>query len=178
MKGHMAHMDDSSNPYTGGMPEEDSSSYISGNSLSQRDQRSLTFHLLYAMDAFAYDVSLEYITQNLMRGFGYEVQPRDKVFQVAGQVIAYRNSIDQEIYPLLQNWKFERIGVATRLILRYALWELLYTDLDVTIVINEAIELSKCFAEHDAYRFINGILDQWALQNQDKLASKKEASDS
>jgi transcription termination factor NusB len=30
------------------------------------------------------------------------------------------------------------------------------------IIINEAIELSKCFAEKDAYKFINGILDEAA----------------
>jgi N utilization substance protein B len=40
------------------------------------------------------------------------------------------------------------------------LWELLNTDTDPRIVMNEAIELAKCFAEDDAYRFINGLLDR------------------
>ena len=28
------------------------------------------------------------------------------------------------------------------------------------VAINEAIELAKCFAEKDAYKFVNGILDE------------------
>jgi N utilization substance protein B len=45
-----------------------------------------------------------------------------------------------------------------------ASWELLETDTPSTIVINEAIELAKAFSEKDAYKFINGVLDQ-AVKN-------------
>ena len=68
--------------------------------------------------------------------------------------------LDEECKPLLSNWRFERLGMCTKLILRYALWELQTTDTNPTIVINEAIELAKCFAEKDAYKFVNGILDE------------------
>jgi N utilization substance protein B len=40
------------------------------------------------------------------------------------------------------------------------LWELKKGDPAASIVINEAIELAKCFAEKDAYKFINGVLDE------------------
>lgn len=62
--------------------------------------------------------------------------------------------------PLLANWRIERIGVCTRLILRIAAWELLHTEIEPRVVINEAIELAKCFCERDAYRFVNGVLDE------------------
>jgi len=61
---------------------------------------------------------------------------------------------------LLDKWRLERIGVCTHIILWIGLWELMHTDTDSKIIINEAIELAKCFAEKDAYRFVNGILDQ------------------
>jgi N utilization substance protein B len=39
------------------------------------------------------------------------------------------------------------------------------TDLDVPVVINEALELAKIFAEKDGYKFVNGVLDEWAKRN-------------
>ena len=41
------------------------------------------------------------------------------------------------------------------------MWELTNTEMHPTIVINEAVELAKCFSEKDAYRFVNGILDEF-----------------
>jgi N utilization substance protein B len=41
-----------------------------------------------------------------------------------------------------------------------ALWELNQKGAIPSIIINEAIELAKQFAEQDSYRFINGILDE------------------
>lgn len=134
---------------------------VNPKTLSRHDQRALVFHLLYAMDAFEYSVSLESIADNLGRGFGYNLSPEDELFKQAAAVVAQREELDEEIKPLLDNWKFERLGVCTRLILRLAIWELKYTDTDPVIIINEAIELAKCFAEIDAYKFINGILDEW-----------------
>ena len=74
--------------------------------------------------------------------------------------VEMREELDSQIKPLLKNWKFERLGCCTRLILRLALWELKQPDSIPSIVINEAIELAKAFAEKDAYKFINGLLDE------------------
>ncbi len=146
---------------------------ISCDSLNQRDKRSVIFHLLYAMESFDYDISLDSVTDNFGRGYGCIVDRGGKLFEAAQQIVDERESLDEEIKPLLDNWRFERLGVATKLILRYAIWELRYTEIDSIIVINEAIELSKSFAEKDSYRFINGILDKWCEKN-GKTSSKKE----
>lgn len=134
--------------------------------LSRHDQRSLVFHLLYAMDAFDYSISLESIADNMSRGFGYKIELGDELFKQAQEVIVDRDKLDQEIVPLLDNWRFERLGVCTKLILRLAIWELLHTKTDRVVIINEAIELAKCFAETDAYKFINGILDEWVKRHE------------
>ena len=125
-----------------------------------RKMRSLVFHFLYAMDSFGYDVSLDSIIDNFNRGFDLSVPLDGKVATIVSNVIENKEDIDKQIEPFLENWKMERIGCCTKLILRYAAWELLYTDMPVNIVINEAIELAKCFSEKDAYKFINGILDE------------------
>lgn len=133
---------------------------ISYNDLSRREVRSLILHLLYAMDSFDYDRSLESIVDNFNRGFDLHIPFDSEVFKIAQLIIENHDALDQAIKPLLHNWRFDRIGVCTKLILRFSLWELYNTQTSANIVMNEAIELAKCFAERDAYKFINGILDE------------------
>ncbi len=129
--------------------------------LTVTEQRSLIFQLLYAIDAFDYDVSLESIADNLYRGFGVLIPPDSYAFKTALAVSSEREELDKLITPLIENWRFDRLGVATKLILRLSVWELQHTDTDAAVIINEAVELAKCFAEKDAYKFINGILDEF-----------------
>lgn len=133
---------------------------LSYNDLSRREVRSLIFHLLYAMDCFDYDTSLQAITENFNIGFELSIPVNSEVFAIASEVIDKRNDLDDAIKPLLHNWRFDRLGLSTKLILRLALWELSNTKTSANIVLNEAIELAKCFAEKDAYKFVNGILDE------------------
>lgn len=140
---------------------------ISYNDLSRRDVRSLIFHLLYAADSFDYQLPLETIVDNFNRGFDLEIPLESEVVTTTSAVINDREALDELIRPLLSNWRFDRLGVCTLLILRFALWELRKEQVEPNIVINEAIELGKCFAEKDAYKFINGILDE-ALKSMGK----------
>ncbi len=59
-------------------------------------------------------------------------------------------------YP--EEWKFERIGTPEKCILRMALAEILFMDTPIKVVINEALDITKLYGEHDANRFLNGIL--------------------
>lgn len=131
-----------------------------------RDSRSLIFHLLYAMESFNYEVTLDEIVENFNRGFELDITPESPVFTIAAACIEQRDELDERIKPLLHNWRFERIGVITKLILRLALWELANMETPSTVVINEAIELAKCFAEQDAYKFVNGLLDEQVKKDQ------------
>lgn len=128
--------------------------------LNQREKRSVIFHLLYIAESFDYDISLEAIVDNVNRGFNLDIPIDSDVVTVARTITDSRHELDEIYKPLLSNWRFDRLGVCTKLILRYAIWELLNTDTLPTIIINEAIELAKCFAEKDAYKFINGVLDK------------------
>lgn len=143
---------------------DDATSFTSCNELSQRDMRGLVFHLLYAMESFDYHESMHAIIDNFNRGFDLDIAYDNKAVLLAQDVINNREHLDTLIKPLLQNWRFERIGVCTKLILRLALWELEQKETPATVVINEAIELAKCYAEKDSYKFINGILDE-AMKN-------------
>ena len=133
---------------------------LSYDDLSRRDVRALIFHLLYAVEAFDYEESLQAIVDNFNRGFDLTIPMDSEVVTIAQTIIDMRDALDELYKPLLENWRFERVGIATKLILRFATWELHNTEIDPRIVINEAVELAKCFAETDAYRFVNGILDR------------------
>ena len=75
-------------------------------------------------------------------------------------VVAHVAEADALIARHAQHWRIERIATIDRLILRLAIFELLYApDTPPGVVIDEAIELARTFSEEDAVRFVNGVLD-------------------
>jgi len=127
---------------------------------SRRDMRSLAFHFLYAVDRLDYTIPLEEIISTFKAGYNLDLEEDSLAETMAKGAIENREELDEQIKPLLRNWRLERLGCCTHLILRLALWELKQPDAIPNIVINEAIELAKSFAEKDSYKFINGILDE------------------
>ena len=74
-------------------------------------------------------------------------------------VIANLTELDNEIDKHLSEWKVHDLGNIERAILRLGAYEILKSDLDDAVAINEAIELSKSLASDTAPKFINGVLD-------------------
>jgi transcription antitermination protein NusB len=131
---------------------------------SRRDLRALAFHIVYAADRSDYSVPIDEIIQNFRDGFNLVIEEDSFAVRMAKGAIEMRQELDAIIKPLLLNWKLERLGCCTRIILRLALWELKQPESIPSVVINEAIELAKCFAEKEAYKFVNGILDEASKQ--------------
>jgi len=138
---------------------------ITPEELSLRDQRALILQILYAADSADYTTSIHAIAENLYHGFQIQIDPESDFFKKIQAIVEQRDELDEKIKPLLDNWKFERLSVCTKLILRLAIWELMYTDLNAVIIINEAIEIAKGYAEEESYKFINGILDEWVKRH-------------
>jgi transcription antitermination factor NusB len=127
---------------------------------SQRAHRSLAYHFIYAVDRYEYSTSLDEIVSGYKSGFGLVLEDGAFSLAIASGVIEKKEELDSIIEPLLENWKIERLSCSARLVLRIAIWELLNSDTASTIVINEAVELAKAFAEEDAFRLVNGVLDK------------------
>jgi N utilization substance protein B len=151
--------------------EENEQTPISYDDLSRRDVRSLIFHFLYAADAFNYEESVESIVDSFNRGYDLSVPLDGEITHIIKGIIDNREQLEKTYEPYLANWRAERISVCTKLILLFAIWELKNTETDARIIINEAIELAKCFAEEDAYRFVNGILDPVSKELRGELQS-------
>lgn len=61
---------------------------------------------------------------------------------------------------LSAGWDFDRLNKVTLAVLRISVFAILYQkDLNPTIVIDEAIGISKDFGTDDSFKFINAILD-------------------
>jgi N utilization substance protein B len=127
---------------------------------SRRDERHLAFYLLYAIDRSEYELSLSDAVALFEQGFECTIPSDSFPLMVVQGVVEGRDQFDQLLTPHLKNWRLERLGCCTKLILHMAMWELNHKNAVASIAINEAVELAKEFAEKDAYKFINGILDE------------------
>ncbi|MCX7788818.1 MAG: transcription antitermination factor NusB [Spirochaetes bacterium] len=68
--------------------------------------------------------------------------------------------IDHLIQDHLENWELKRVAKVDLSILRMSVYCLLYQkDIPATVVIDEAVDLSKEFGTEESYRFVNGVLD-------------------
>jgi N utilization substance protein B len=67
--------------------------------------------------------------------------------------------IDAKIRTRAEHWRIERMAIVDRNVLRLAVFEFLFSDTPHTVVINEALEITRRFSTFEATQFINGILD-------------------
>lgn len=91
--------------------------------------------------------------------------PDEREMDLARKIIegTYENllEIDETIRKFSLNWDFSRISHVSKSILRISLYQLFYlsAEYNYKIIIDEALKLAKEYAEDDAVRFINGLLD-------------------
>ncbi len=72
---------------------------------------------------------------------------------VVNNIEEYDNRINQQAI----DWNIKRMPYIDRNIIRIALYEMVQ-EVPVGVVINEAVEIAKEYAEEKSARFINGIL--------------------
>ena len=68
--------------------------------------------------------------------------------------------VDAMIKKHLEHWDISRLGRVDLAVLRISVYSLMFqTDISPSIVIDEAIGISKEFGADDSFKFINGVLD-------------------
>ena len=98
---------------------------------------------------------------------------REFAERIVEGVMERHHELDALIGKLAANWKVARMPIVDRNILRMGLYELLWLpDVPAKVTVNEAIELAKQFADDEAKRFVNGILDK-VLKDDPRLADKR-----
>ena len=128
----------------------------------RRKGRILAFQALYAWDVSRLSLST-------LLDFGWiEEDKRERLGEdgiafprliIAG-TIEHIEEIDGHIKAHITNWDFDRLNKVDLAILRMSVYSLLFqTDLHPTIVIDEAIDISKEFGSDESYKFVNAVLD-------------------
>lgn len=90
------------------------------------------------------------------------VQITDFVVEAVRKVGEYLLDIDELIISNLKSWSLKRLNYVDRAIVRLAVYEMKYTETHPSIVINEAIELSKEYSKTEDFNsqaFNNRLLD-------------------
>jgi N utilization substance protein B len=126
---------------------------------SRRKGRILAFQALYA-----WDISGRLPTDNNPAGNSEEKGSDEELPEFSQLLIAGTieniSAIDTMIRKHLENWDISRLNRVDLAVLRISVYALMYqSDTAPSIIINEAIGISKEFGTDDSYRFINGVLD-------------------
>ena len=125
--------------------------------------RKLAIQALYQTKVRKQDI-LEFI-DNFVDQTGFSPPAIEWGRELAINVWNNVDQVDQLIEKYSIDWTIDRISLVDLSILRLAFYELLKTDTPYTIVLNEAVELSKEFSEDDSPKFINGILGNYVKEN-------------
>ncbi|MFI5234082.1 MAG: transcription antitermination factor NusB [Gemmatimonadales bacterium] len=81
---------------------------------------------------------------------------------LAQAILADMAALDREASAAAEHWRWERIGVVERNVLRIAVYELKGNVVPPKVAINEAIHLAQLFGGAKSAAFVNGILDRVA----------------
>jgi transcription antitermination protein NusB len=112
---------------------------------------------------YAYDLGNEGIVKfvdEILEDKKIRNKQKDFALKVFNGTVENLKTIDNEIVSHLNQGTLSDIGSVEKSILRLAVYEILFEDLQKAIVINEAIELSKRLASDGAPKFVNGLLDK------------------
>lgn len=92
--------------------------------------------------------------------FALDGQETSEFYEVLVRgTLEHLDSIDAQLRDNLKNWSLERLGNVERTILRMATYELLFVDeVPQKVTLNEAVELTKAFADEEAAKLVNGVL--------------------
>lgn len=137
----------------------------------RRKGRILAFQALYAWDVskipLADLLDFSWMGDEKRERLGDEgiAFPR---LMIAG-TIEHIEEIDTLIKQHLTNWDFDRLNRVDVAILRMSVYSLLFqTDVHPSIIIDEAIDISKEFGSDESFRFINAVLDNIRKKSKEK----------
>jgi N utilization substance protein B len=86
-------------------------------------------------------------------------QQRTFALELYEGVKDHKEAIDEALNAQLKEWELEKLGTVERAILRLGAYELLFSQVDDAVAINEAIELAKELCGDTSPKFVNGVLD-------------------
>ncbi len=124
---------------------------------TRHQSRGAVVGLLYAHDIGNPEV--KQFSEDLLEEKKIRNRQREFAMGLYNGVLDNLEKIDEEIKAHLKDWDFDRLDHVDKSILRLGTYELLFTDLDRAVIINEAVELAKELGGDQSPKFVNGVLD-------------------
>jgi len=124
---------------------------------TRHQSRESVITLLYAKDVG--NENIDKFVDEILEDKKIRNQQKEFAHSLFNGVVENLETIDAELDNHLKEYKITSIGHIERAILRLGTYEILKTDLDEAVIINESIELCKSLASDTAPKFINGVLD-------------------
>lgn len=128
---------------------------------TRRKGRELALQALYQIEitgdpsANAVDLFLHHFEGN--------AKAKEFARRLVSGVVSQCSAIDHKIEESTEHWKLARLAKVDLVILRMAVYELLFcSDIPTNVSLDEAIEIGRRFGSADSAAFINGVLDQVA----------------
>ena len=133
---------------------------------SRRKGRILAFQALYSWDAGFSQTGDKSIPDGLLDfSWQEETKPLEEEITAFARLLVTGtieniDAVDSLIGKHLENWELKRLNRVDLAVLRMSVFTLMFqTGIHPSIVIDEAVEVSKEFGTDDSYRFVNGVLD-------------------
>ncbi|MBI4698335.1 MAG: transcription antitermination factor NusB [Nitrospirae bacterium] len=114
---------------------------------------------------FQLDVTGGQFNDKTLEDFWRGIKEEDSVREFANEIVVGTRQniekIDEVIKETAEQWSIGRMAIVDRNMLRAAAYELLFRpEIPASVVMDEAIEISKKYSTEDSSAFINGILDK------------------
>jgi len=87
-----------------------------------------------------------------------QAQVREYAIQLITTINRRQGEINQMLDDVMVDWKLNRLSLVDSNILRIAVAEMAFLQIEPKVAINEAIEIAKTYSDDDGFRFINGVL--------------------
>ena len=135
---------------------------------SRRKGRILAFQALYSWDAHKSQTGDLTIPEGLL---DFSWTANDAPASLDAEMTAFSrllvtgtveniDAVDSMIQGHLEHWELPRLNRVDLAVLRMSVYTLMFqSEMPPTVVIDEAIDISKEFGTDDSYRFVNGVLD-------------------
>jgi len=119
--------------------------------------RESVISLLYALDMG--NENIDKFVDEILEDNKIRNEKRAFALELFNGVRNSLEKIDKIILEQLDDRKLSDLGIIEKSILRLGTYELIDKKLDLAIIINESIELSKNLAGDTAPKFINAVMD-------------------
>ncbi|AUC61243.1 N utilization substance protein NusB [Cyanobacterium sp. HL-69] len=87
-----------------------------------------------------------------------QAQVREYAIELITTVNRRQGEINQMLDDVMIDWKLNRLSLIDGNILRIAVAEMAFLQIEPKVAINEAVEMAKTYSDDDGFRFINGVL--------------------